>query len=479
MGPNRVSGVSGESYRRSLLGVFGDLVTSWTRRPDAPGRAIDPFASVWDDASLLRQRLLLRRVAVIAEACNIALYLYWGTLLGHVRQGGILPWDDDIDLAIFDWTKIEELRAALHAEGFKAHDHHWESDIGIKVWDPTYPAAPHDFPWSWPYIDIFIYALDRPSADGRFPVTPYPRQIILPGRITMFEGAPIWEPENPQAILDLQYPNWRKYECSPSYSHRREKPNPDSALRRIKTDKRGRKIVRSLFGGRRKTEELTNPLNHDAFLPLLRAWIDLCRQHDISYSIFWGTLLGQVRNQRIIPYDLDVDVVVGRSGLKLIHALPGRVPGCMFNDTLKEQPPWRHTEIRLVVRRDLISPDGSRYDHRGRLTPTQVDSCSFNGPLARLIIKLPAGPDGREYWHLDVFMFTDISHFDEYPPIQNVDELPTLEERPLEDLQVSCIKDPLPYLTAWYGADFMTPDHVYRRGRWVPRTGWGPGLLLR
>ena len=47
----------------------------------------DPFASVWDETSLARMRQLLQRVLGIAERLNVALYLDWGTLLGHVREG--------------------------------------------------------------------------------------------------------------------------------------------------------------------------------------------------------------------------------------------------------------------------------------------------------------------------------------------------------------------------------------------------------
>ena len=51
--------------------------------------------------------------------------------------------------------------------------------------------------------------------------------------------------------------------------------------------------------------------------------------------------------------------------------------------------------------------------------------------------------------------------------MHEVDELPELEERLLEGLAVSCLRDPLPYITQYYGADYMTPDHVYRGGRWI------------
>ena len=433
--------------------------------PDSAAR--DPFASAWDPSALAQQRHLLQRVVSIAESQKLALYLYWGTLLGHVREGGILPWDDDVDLAWFDPSRAQydAFRAAIEAAGLRIFDRADGTDVWIKICDPNAPIQSH-YPWTWPFVDIFLYSVNPEAADSSYPVAACAGEILLPGRITTFEGVRCWEPEQPLAVLDIQYAGWRSCETSSYYRHRFEQIVGATSTRRIETDQHGRKLRNGPIDCRLDSAEPGHLLSREVFLPLLRGWIDLCKRHSVPYSIFWGTLLGQMRNQRIIPYDEDLDVVVGRSGLDRLYALAGKAPGCVFNDELKDQPPWKEREIRLVVRRDLVSPDGPRYDHRGRRASTQVDSCAFNGPLARLIIKLPAR-NGREYWHLDVDMFTDISHFNHYPALHEVDELPELEERPLEGLWVSCLKDPLPYILDYYGADYMTPDHVYREGRWI------------
>lgn len=422
------------------------------------------FASVWDPAAKAQQLGLLARVLAAADAHRLPLYLFWGTLLGHVRESGLLPWDDDVDLAVFDPDRavLAAFRAALAADGLQTFDKTQGADVWIKVCDPAAPIKAHHVPWTWPFIDIFIYASDASANPAGWPVLPYPHTLALPGRPARFEGLQCREPEQPLALLDLKYPGWRRREVSSGWHHRWETAARAVAVRLIDTDDRGRKLSA-------RPAHHNNPFARDVFLPLLRAWIDIAGAHDIPYSIFWGTLLGQLRNQHLIAWDRDVDVVVGRTGMEILHALPGRVDGCVYNDGLKDLPPWRDHEIRLVVRRDLDTADGPRFDHQGEQVATQVDACAFNGPMARLVLKLPESTNGRAYWHLDVDLFTEISRFNPYPVRAEVDELPELEQRPLEGLLVSCLKDGAPYLIHEYGADYLIPDRIWRDGTWVRR----------
>ena len=75
------------------------------------------------DIKRVQKRLLEigKNIATILESNNIPYIITFGTLLGAVRHGGFIPWDDDFDFFLFDdiYDKaIELLRKNLPNDMF-------------------------------------------------------------------------------------------------------------------------------------------------------------------------------------------------------------------------------------------------------------------------------------------------------------------------------------------------------------------------
>ena len=54
---------------------------------------------------------------------------------------------------------------------------------------------------------------------------------------------------------------------------------------------------------------------------LFTSWIDLTLKHNISYTLFAGSLLGAIRNGDMIPYDYDMDVLVDIKYFPLLESI--------------------------------------------------------------------------------------------------------------------------------------------------------------
>lgn len=81
--------------------------------------------SVWD----VEQEIL----DVFHDICtsyNLRYSLGFGTLLGAVRHGGFIPWDDDIDIAMprNDYEKLLSIWDSVAPEGYLLLNHHYASD---------------------------------------------------------------------------------------------------------------------------------------------------------------------------------------------------------------------------------------------------------------------------------------------------------------------------------------------------------------
>lgn len=113
------------------------------------------------------QLQVLDVIETICRKHDITYFADWGTILGTVRHGGYVPWDDDMDICMKreDYTRFKEAAKTELPKDFQIHDYEHQEDHWLFLsrvansvhinFEPEHMKQFHNFPYI-AGIDIFV-----------------------------------------------------------------------------------------------------------------------------------------------------------------------------------------------------------------------------------------------------------------------------------------------------------------------------------
>jgi len=176
---------------------------------------------------------LARSLARVFHRHGVAYWTSGGTTLGIVRHGGLIPWDDDIDICIREQdlhlleggAVVEEL-AGLGCRVARNKEYSWKvwhAEMSEEVVTSSGKVAHYRFP----FCDVFLTSLQRGvwrlrGREGRsaWPEEWYTQEQVEGRAPRVFGNIELSCPGQPQLYLDRTYgEEWRELGATHTFCH--------------------------------------------------------------------------------------------------------------------------------------------------------------------------------------------------------------------------------------------------------------------
>jgi phosphorylcholine metabolism protein LicD len=353
---------------------------------------------------------------------------YWadgGTLLGAVRHGGMIPWDDDADLGLLekDRLKLLSLKPILNKCGYDIKKH---SLVDYKIFYKGRPIVKNSN-YTFPFVDIFFYRECKRPKDRYIASNPAIRRE-WPNAYFSFKETKklVYYPFGPYKIKGIKqhetYFNrlygsdwnkvaYRQWDHQAETSIKKVKVNltPEDRKPVLPVDvlplcnaKKGHK-----YNANRKKKTAmqrlkTTPKN--VIAEIYKIVEDVTNLFDKNKITYWGdggTLLGAVRHSGMIPWDDDADLGLLASQKKKFLKLKPKLEKCGYKVT----PHWLGYKISYTKNKDIVNTDYSF---------PFIDIFFYVKDKAndRYLLESELG---RKYWPNAYFTFKEVSKIVDYP----------------------------------------------------------------
>ena len=203
---------------------------------------------------------ILKKLSGVFQGLGMSPFLVSGTLLGHIRDKGIIRGDYDIDIALLDGDagKAEDFKREIIRNGFRLHrDHVYQGrlrDLGERFLMSFFYAGARariDVYFYYRVNDMIAHVQDRrfdylragqeirspADFDGRclgFACV-YPAEALAPLKKDVFLGSDFCVPADPERCLELTYGDWR--------TPKKPKQSIVRNMAAVSYDERGEKFV--------------------------------------------------------------------------------------------------------------------------------------------------------------------------------------------------------------------------------------------
>lgn len=240
------------------------------------------------------------------------------------------------------------------------------------------------------------------------------------------------------------------------------------------------------------TRSLRQPHERDLDT-LLKFWDRAAASLSLNYSLTYGSYVAWLRQRSYTPYDTDIDIHIGASGVRKLFAESLQTQGISnVASGLSTKPmPSDAPQILLNEYHDLPDAERPRHDCHGKRVGSMVDSCAFNGPVARVVSRAMTVLIDV-YVYCDSLLGCDVDQgatcddkfdghygghakrrrFCVFIPTKAGSELPPVRRCSMHNIETMCFASPetiKPMLEGFYGDTFLIPDKRWSGAGWVKR----------